>query len=80
MDSNDDEVACVGHADEILGEVVVAFVVSSYGNKSELEKRIIQYAKSKMEYYKVPSSIMFTDSIPKTESGKVTRNLLKGMV
>ena len=75
-----DEIACVGHADEILGEVVVAFIVSSYGNKSELEKRIIQYAKSRMEYYKVPSSIMFTDSIPKTESGKVTRNLLKGMV
>ena len=67
--------ACIAVENDVLGEAVKAFVVKE---KEDLdEKTIIEYAKSRLEGYKVPVCVEFIDAIPKTASGKVQRLLLK---
>lgn len=67
--------ACIAVPDEVLGEVVKAFVVKDRAELSE--KAVMDYAKSCLEGYKVPACVEFIDEIPKTSSGKVQRLLLK---
>jgi len=62
--------------DDILGEVVKAFVVTTKKeliNKDNIDKKI----SSKIENYKLPVEYEVIDSIPKTSSGKIQRLLLK---
>ena len=70
------ESACIGVPDPVLGEVVKAFIVSKKDSKLTAET-IVNYTLGKLEKYKVPMSIEFITSIPKTSSGKIQRLLLK---
>ncbi len=70
--------ACVGTPDPegILGEVVKAFIVKD--PNSQLSELDIQSALiGKIETYKIPALFSWVDSIPKTQNGKIRRNLLK---
>ncbi|MEK6749935.1 MAG: class I adenylate-forming enzyme family protein [Pseudomonadota bacterium] len=69
------EVAAVGVADDILGEVIkVAVVVKS---NCSIEQRAIQaYCRRRLPAYKVPKIVEFRDALPKTATGKVRRALL----
>ncbi|MBT3044274.1 MAG: acyl--CoA ligase [Candidatus Thiodiazotropha sp. (ex Codakia orbicularis)] len=70
------EVAVIGSPDEMLGEIIKAFVVLKQG--SELKKRNIQrHCKNNLAIYKIPKSIAFIEELPKTASGKIKRFLLK---
>lgn len=69
------ESACIGVHDDVLGEVVKAFVVRN--NPSLTEEDIINVVKTKLEGYKIPASVVFITDIPKTGSGKLQRLLLK---
>lgn len=73
-----DDCACIAipDPDEILGEVVKAYIVTK---KPELiEKESMNYILSKqIEDYKIPVEYEVIDAIPKTSSGKVQRLLLK---
>ena len=71
-----EESACVGYKDEVLGEVVKAFVTGS--TASEDDKKIIEFVSQNLENYKVPVYISHIDSLPKTSSGKIQRLKLKG--
>ncbi|MCX7927281.1 MAG: AMP-binding protein [Candidatus Omnitrophica bacterium] len=69
------ETAVVGVADDILGNVIKAFVVLK--EKSFLdEKDIILHCQKNLENFKVPKIIEFRKSLPKTPSGKISKKLL----
>lgn len=70
-----EESACIGVYDEVMGEVVKAFIVGSLtkADDESIKKEML----SLVENYKVPVYIEHVDLIPKTESGKIQRLLLK---
>ena len=64
--------------DEVRGQVVKASIVLTKGTvgTDELKKEIQNYVKSHTAPYKYPRIVVFRDSLPKTTSGKIQRNLL----
>ena len=64
--------------DEIRGQVVKASIVLTKGTEpsEDLKKEIQNYVKSHTAPYKYPRIVVFKDSLPKTVSGKIQRNLL----
>ena len=64
--------------DPIRGQVVKASIVLTRGTvgTDELKKEIQNYVKSHTAPYKYPRIVEFKDSLPKTISGKIQRNLL----
>jgi acetyl-CoA synthetase len=64
--------------DEVRGQVVKASIVLTPGTapSDELKKEIQQYVKTHTAPYKYPRIIVFCDSLPKTTSGKIRRNML----
>ena len=68
------ESACIGIHDDVMGQVVKAFIVVKKNIKAS---DIIQYVKHRLEPYKVPNVVEFTEKIPKTASGKIQRLFLK---
>lgn len=68
------EAAVVGLPDEKWGEAVSAFIVSdAVLNGDELEA----YCNRQLTRYKVPKHFFFVSELPKTDVGKVNKNLLK---
>ena len=69
------EVAVVGVPDEMLGEVIKAFVVPA--KTATLDKKaVLRHCKNRLALYKIPKFIEFIESLPKTASGKIQRFLL----
>ena len=64
--------------DEVRGQIVKASVVLTAGTEGteELKKEIQNYVKSHTAPYKYPRVVVFRESLPKTISGKIQRNLL----
>ncbi len=67
----------VGAPDELTGECVVGFAVVEGSPDKKLEIDLRKHCLRKLEVYKIPKKIIFVDKIPKTDSGKVKRVLLK---
>ena len=66
------EVAVVGVDDEVLGQVVKAFVVAT-DQPPRAEDRIKAHCRTRLASYKIPRHIVFVDALPRTASGKVRR-------
>jgi long-chain acyl-CoA synthetase len=67
------EAVVVGKADPVLGHAIHAIVVKS---SSELTERdVIRHCARNLEDFMVPKSVEFRDSLPKTDTGKVSRRL-----
>jgi len=67
-----EEVAVVGKKDDLLGQVIKAFVVKS--PSAELDKlKLMHHCKKNLASYKIPKQIEFIDKIPRTASGKIRR-------
>lgn len=66
------EVAVVGVDDEVLGQVVKAFVVAT-DQQPRAEDRIKAHCRTRLASYKIPRHIVFVDALPRTASGKVRR-------
>lgn len=64
--------------DEVRGQVVKASIVLVDGTEGndDLVKEIQNYVKTHTAPYKYPRIVVFKDSLPKTISGKIQRNLL----
>ena len=64
--------------DEVRGQVVKASIVLVNGKEptEELKKEIQDYVKKNTAPYKYPRIVEFKESLPKTISGKIQRNLL----
>ena len=70
------EVAVIGIPDEKWVEAVKAVVVLKEG-KTATEEEIIAFCKQNLARFKAPKSVDFTDSLPKTASGKISRKEIK---
>ncbi|MDF3308187.1 AMP-binding protein [Rhodococcus sp. T2V] len=70
------QVAVVGVHDEVLGEVVWAFVVPQTGEEPT-ESEIITWARQNMSNYKAPRRVFILDALPVTANGKVAKALLR---
>ncbi|MBN1763998.1 MAG: acyl--CoA ligase [Sedimentisphaerales bacterium] len=70
------EVAVVGVVDQVLGEAIKAFIVLRDGvqlTEDEVKKAL----KTLLPQYKTPKYIVFRDSLPKNEAGKIMKTQLK---
>ncbi|NLI80286.1 MAG: long-chain fatty acid--CoA ligase [Deltaproteobacteria bacterium] len=70
------DAVAVGVPDDYRGEIVKAFIVPKPG-ENLTEKEIIAFCKERLAAYKVPRSIEFRDSLPKSLVGKVFRRQLR---
>ena len=73
------EAAVVGRADERTGQAIAAFVTLKGVDKGDedLIQEIRNHVADKIGKIARPASIVFTDELPKTRSGKIMRRLLK---
>ncbi|MBP8028089.1 MAG: AMP-binding protein [Acinetobacter sp.] len=73
------ESAVIGKPDPERTEVVKAFVVlkPQYQASKALDSKLQAYVRSRLSKHAYPKEIEFVESLPKTSSGKIQRNLLK---
>jgi acetyl-CoA synthetase len=73
------EAAVVGRPDELKGEAVAAFVSLGAGFQAskELEAELKAWVGKEIGAFAKPDDLRFTDSLPKTRSGKIMRRLLR---
>ncbi|WOH85291.1 AMP-binding protein [Bradyrhizobium sp. BEA-2-5] len=70
------EAAVVGATDSYRGETVVAFVSAQPGVTIDVAA-LSHFCRERLAAYKCPVDIRVLDDLPKTESGKITRNTLR---
>lgn len=66
------EAVVTGVADPVLGQAVAALVVVS--DKALTERAVIRYCAERLEDFMVPKRVEIRDDLPKTDTGKVSRN------
>jgi acetyl-CoA synthetase len=73
------EAAVVGRPDELKGQAVSAFVTLESGHQpsNELKEELRRHVQKEIGAMAKPDDIRFTDSLPKTRSGKIMRRLLR---
>lgn len=73
------ECAVIGRPDDQRGQVVEAHVVLVEGVAADAMtiKRLQDHVKAAIAPYKYPRSIVFTDALPKTQTGKIQRFRLR---
>ncbi|AUR12244.1 putative benzoate-CoA ligase [Phaeobacter inhibens] len=73
------ECAVIGASDDARGEIVRAHVVLAEGAQASevLTKALQDHVKATIAPYKYPRDIVYTDALPKTETGKIQRFRLK---
>jgi acetyl-CoA synthetase len=73
------EAAVVGRPDDMKGEALAAFVTLESGKKAtdDLKKALKEHVAKEIGAFARPDDIRFTDSLPKTRSGKIMRRLLR---
>jgi len=74
------ECAVIGVADEDRGQIVQAHVVlaDGVGADDDCIKRLQDHVKQTIAPFKYPRSVVFTDALPKTQTGKIQRFRLRG--
>ncbi len=74
------ECAVVGLADEERGQIVQAHVVLAPGQVGDalMVKLLQDHVKKVIAPYKYPRSVVFTQALPKTQTGKIQRFQLRG--
>ena len=73
------EAGVIGKPDEMIGQLVKAFVSlkSGYEPSDELMRELIGFGRKKLGVAVAPKEIEFQENLPKTRSGKIMRRLLK---
>ena len=69
------ECAAVGIPDEVTGEQVKVFAVTT--NPSLTGKDVTDFCRERLTAYKVPKMVEFRDELPKTNVGKILRRELR---
>lgn len=72
------EAVVVGVPDPVLGAAVKAIVVPA-PDASPTEKDVVRHCARHLEDFMVPKQIEFRDSLPKTDSGKISRRLAESV-
>ena len=73
------EVGVIGVPDPVAGEVVKAFVMLRplVEPTEQLRLELVGFGRKRLGTAVAPRQIVFADSLPKTQSGKIMRRLLK---
>ena len=73
------EAAVVGKADDLRGEIVKAWIVLRPGFRGgdALSEELVQMVKTNLGRHQYPREIEYTAVLPKTETGKIQRFLLR---
>ena len=73
------ECAVIGVADDARGQIVEAHVVlvEGLGGSELLMKELQDFVKAAIAPYKYPRSVVFTEALPKTQTGKIQRFRLR---
>ncbi len=73
------EAAVVGRPDEMKGQAIAAFVSLEEGNEPSeaLKQELRQWVAKEIGALARPDDLRFTQSLPKTRSGKIMRRLLR---
>jgi acetyl-CoA synthetase len=73
------EAAAVGRPDELKGQALVVFVTVKQGFSADntLKESLILHIDKEIGKFARPDAIRFTDTLPKTRSGKIMRRFLK---
>jgi 2-aminobenzoate-CoA ligase len=69
------ECAVVAAPDDERGHIVMAYVVAS---EPVAARELQDHVKERIAPYKYPRRIKFLDALPRTPTGKVQRNVLRG--
>ncbi len=75
-----DEVAVIGEACELYGEVPVAVCVSKHVDKIDVEREIRTRCLNELAEFKQPARIVFIDALPRTALGKIMKGKLRSIV
>jgi fatty-acyl-CoA synthase len=70
------EAAIIAAPDERWGEVPYAVVVLKPGSQAS-ETELIEFCRERLAHYKCPKRVQFIDSLPRTATGKIQKNLLR---
>jgi len=70
------EAAVIGVPDEILGEVVQAFVVRKPGQSASADELIL-FVRERIAHYKAPRTVEFRTALPRSGVQKVLRRVLR---
>jgi acyl-CoA synthetase (AMP-forming)/AMP-acid ligase II len=70
------DVAVIGYADEKWGEAVKAIVVVKEGEELT-EEELIQWCEGRIGRFKIPKAVVFTETIPRTPTGKILKRVLR---
>ncbi len=73
------EAAVVGRSDALKGQAIAAFVTLEGGSapSEELKQELRQWVAKEIGALARPDDLRFTESLPKTRSGKIMRRLLR---
>ena len=73
------ESAAIGIPDEVKGEVPVIFVVphEKVTDEETTRKELVDIISEKLGKAFLPKAILFVDSLPRTQSGKIARRLVR---
>ena len=73
------EAAVVGRPDELKGQAIAAFVTLDEGHapSEELRQELRQWVVKEIGALARPESVRFSQTLPKTRSGKIMRRLLR---
>ncbi len=73
------EAAVVGRPDDLTGQAICAFVTveRSHAPDEALKRELMEHVSKEIGKLARPAEIRFTDTLPKTRSGKIMRRLLR---
>ena len=72
------EACSIGIPHEKRGEAIKAFVILKEGEKMT-DREVIDYCKTKLATYKLPTVVEFAQELPKSNVGKILRKDLRKM-
>ncbi len=72
------EVAVIGVDDDVLGEAIKAFVIAAPGRDVGREL-VVEHCRRRLPLFKVPKFVEAVSELPKNESGKVLKPVLREM-
>ncbi|HLR96280.1 MAG TPA: p-hydroxycinnamoyl-CoA synthetase, partial [Jiangellaceae bacterium] len=71
------EAAVVAVPDETWGEVGMGVLVAQ-GEPPPSEQEVLDQLRTRLAGFKVPKTLRFVDELPKTATGKIRKNVLRG--
>ncbi|HLV77327.1 MAG TPA: AMP-binding protein [Marinobacter sp.] len=74
------EAAVVAAPDSHWGEIPCAFVTLKAGNEALTEADIIAHCRANLAGFKVPRKVVFTETLPKTSTGKLQKHVLRSQL